>query len=90
MSDLKRIEDKLDKVADRISRIDITLTEQAAVLKDHTRRSTSNEENISLLRSEFKPLEKHVNMVNGALKLIGVLALLSTIAEVIIQLFRKY
>lgn len=77
MSDLKRIEEKIDKIDDSVGRIDVTLAAQHESLKDHMRRT-------SLLEESIRPLEKHVNMFNGALKLIGILAMLAAIVEVVL------
>lgn len=80
--DNKRVEEKLDKVVEKISSIDVTLAKQSVILDEHVRRS-------NLLEAKMVPLEKHVSMVNGALKLIGVLALFATIAEVILRAMGK-
>jgi hypothetical protein len=78
MSDIKRFEDKLDKVVDDIGEIKITLSSQHVSLKEHMRRT-------SILEESIKPLEKHVSMVNGALKLIAVLAMIAGIVQVIVM-----
>ena len=82
MSDLKRIEDKIDKIDDKIGSIDVTLAAQHVSLKDHIRRT-------QLLEEGFKPIQAHVSRVEGALKFIGALATLAAIAEAIILGFKK-
>lgn len=79
---LERIETKLDDIGDHLGQINVTLAAQHVSLKEHIRRT-------ALLEQEMKPVKKHVYMVNGALKLLGVLALLATIIEGIIKLAGK-
>lgn len=67
----KRIEDKLDKLDSRLDSVDVTLAKQHMTLKEHMRRSVANEENVSMLREDFKPLQKHVAMIEGAFKFLG-------------------
>lgn len=73
---LERIEIKLDDVSDHIAAIDVTMGQQHISLKEHIRRTT-------LLEQEIKPLRKHVNMVEGFFKILGVLASIAVIAECI-------
>lgn len=84
-SRIARIEDKIDHVVERLSSIDSTLSAQHVSLKEHIRRT-------DLLESQVKPIEKHVTMVHGAIKLVGLVALLAGIAEgslAAIELLRK-
>lgn len=82
MSDFRKIDEKLDKIDSSITRIDITLAKQHESLKDHMRRT-------HLLEQSLKPVEKHVAMVNGALKFIGILAMIMGIIESIIMMVKK-
>jgi hypothetical protein len=54
---------KLDKVYDKLQAIDVTLAAQHETLKDHIRRT-------EILETKLEPVEKHVAMVNGAVKFI--------------------
>lgn len=72
---LERIEMKIDDTNDHLAKIDITLGAQHISLKEHIRRTT-------LLESELRPIKKHVDMVNGALKLLAILALIAGIIQV--------
>ncbi len=76
---LVRIEDKIDAVGQKIGSIDVTLASQHESLKDHMRRT-------ELLEQSIEPIKKHVNMVSGALKLIGLLATIGAIIEGIVAL----
>jgi hypothetical protein len=75
---LARIEMKLDDTNDHLSAIDGTLREQHVSLKEHMRRT-------ALIEQELQPIKKHVNMVQGV---IAFLTILATIAA-IITAFRK-
>lgn len=78
MDNVKRLEDKLDKIDSRIDNIDITLARQSEILDIHIKRT-------NLLEEALKPIEKHVAMVNGALKLIGLMATIAAIIEAIVM-----
>lgn len=82
---LDRIDHKLDKIEEKLTSLDITAAEHQITLEEHTRRSTANEENLALLRLEFKPVEKHVALVGACFKLLGFLA---TIIGIITGLFQ--
>lgn len=60
---LERIEQKLDDSNDHLVSIDITLAAQHVSLKEHVRRTR-------LLEEAIVPIKKHVNMVEGAVKLL--------------------
>jgi hypothetical protein len=64
---LERIENKLDKAAEHLSSIDSTLAAQHVSLKEHIRRT-------AILEIEMKPVKNHVAVVNGILKLVGLIA----------------
>lgn len=78
----KRIESKLDTIVDDIGAMKVTSAEQHIVLKEHVRRT-------ELLEEAVKPLEKHVYMVNGVLKFLGVLGLLASIVEALMWVFKR-
>lgn len=73
---LERIENKLDDTNEHLSAIDKTLAAQHVSLVEHIKRS-------DMLEKKLAPVEKHVAMVEGALKLIGVLATIAAIVEAI-------
>lgn len=73
--DFKRVHEKLEKVDSTLSSIDKTLALQELHLKEHIRRT-------ALLETEMKPVVKHVNQMQGAAKLLGILALIATIVSV--------
>jgi hypothetical protein len=82
VSDLKKIDEKLDKVIQDISEIKTVLAVNTNVLKDHTRRSTA-------LEAIVLPLQKRANGLDGILKFLGILGILSAIGEGIAIMLRK-
>lgn len=76
-----RLEEKIDKISDKISSIDVTLAKNTVSLEEHIKRT-------NILEQKLGPVEKHVNMVDGALKLIAVAAMVATIAESIHLIFK--
>lgn len=80
-----RQHDELDKRLDNIEKVMIA---QEINLKDHMRRSDHLEGLLDTIQEkELKPLHKHVAMVEGAFKFMGVVALFVTIASGIAKLF---
>lgn len=61
-----RIEDKLDKIADRLNCIDVTLVSQHDVLNTHIARTEA-------LEAIVKPLHRQSLMAIGAYRLVGIL-----------------
>lgn len=78
----KRIESKLDTVVADLGAMKITSAEQHVVLKEHIRRT-------ELLEEDMKPVKRHVYMVDGALKLLGVIGTLAVIIEGIMWAVKK-
>lgn len=91
---LDKIEEKIDKLDNRIDNVDITLAKQAVVLEDHTRRSTSNEEHVELLKTkmelDLKPLQSHVAAFHLILKLIGVVVSCITVISGFIRIMEYF
>lgn len=75
------IDEKLDKVIDKLSSIEVVQAQQHVTLQEHTRRST-------LLEDEVKPIKRHVAMVEGAMKLVAACSMLAVIFEYIHMVFK--
>jgi hypothetical protein len=75
---LTRIELKLDDISEHLGSIDVTLASQHVSLKDHIRRTTA-------LETALMPVKTHVNRVEGALKLITLIATIAAIVEFILR-----
>jgi len=78
---LEKLDVKLDKVIEHIANIDTTLAKQSVILDEHVKRSTQ-------LEDRMEPVEKHVVMINGVLKFLGLLAAIAAIIEGFAVLFK--
>ena len=72
---------KLDKIQEDIGEIKVHLAEYNVLLDVHIKRS-------NMLEEKMIPIEKHVAMVDGALKLIGLLAAIAAIVEAVFVLIK--
>jgi prefoldin subunit 5 len=77
---LNRLEAKIDKITDKLHAVDVTLATNTSSLVEHVKRC-------DLLEEKMVPVEKHVWMVNGALKLIGLASILVGIVVGLVKLF---
>ena len=68
LSELKRLHDGQEIMSDKIERYNVTLVVNTASLMEHMRRT-------EILENDLKPIKRHVAMLDGGLKLLGVLAL---------------
>lgn len=66
--------EKLEEHTKILSSVDKTLALQEEQLRNHIYRTQLAEENLEILRKEFKPVEKHVHFVNTLSKLVALLA----------------
>lgn len=72
LSKLEKIDEKLEKMDDKLGSIDVTLASQAVDLKHHIRRTDIAEDRMEHIEAQLEPIKKHVAMVHGAFKFIGV------------------
>lgn len=77
---------KIEAVLGRVHSIDRTLVRQEQSLADHIRRTELAEESIKMLRTDFKPVQKHIYMVNGILKFIGFLTVVASLTVAILKI----
>ena len=66
MDTMERIENKIDRILEAQSQMLASIASNTATQDDHERRIGETE-------SSVKPLTKHVAMVQGALKLVGII-----------------
>ena len=66
--------EKLDRIADKIDLIRDDIAEIKVDLATHILRTRIAEENIEILRNELRPVEKHVEQMQGALNLVKILS----------------
>ena len=72
----------------RLDSIDKTMVRHEENLRTHMRRSDHLESLIEHMDKDFKPVQKHVIMVEGILKFVGILSLISTIIVAILEAFK--
>jgi hypothetical protein len=73
---MDRYEEKLDKITEQISEINITLARNTVSLEEHIKRT-------NILENKLEPVEKHVVMVNGVIKFLLGLAALSALFKLL-------
>jgi len=78
-----KIDAKIDQIGNRLGSIDVTLAAQHESLKEHMRRT-------ALLEEDVAPIKKHVAMIQGALKLIGLACCIAGAVESIITVASKF
>jgi archaellum component FlaC len=78
---LTRIEAKIDDLSEHLGSIDSTLAGQHAVLREHIRRTAA-------LEKKLEPVEKHVTIVHGIFKLIGVMGTVAAIVSTVLKLMK--
>ncbi len=76
------VDQKLDKIVDTLGQQAVTLERLTVTVEDHVRRT-------NILEADIVPIKKHVNMVQGAFKFIGLMATMAAIAEVLVLWIRK-
>lgn len=86
---LDDIEATLNEHTKILSSVDKTLALQAQQLENHIKRTQIAEENLELLRLEFKPIQRHVEFVNGLSKLVTLLGTISGIVYVVYEILSK-
>lgn len=82
-----KIHDRLDKIDDCLIKIDKTLIRQEETLKHHVYRTDLAEQRLDKVECEIEPIRAHVRRTDGALKLVGILAMLGTVALAIVKLW---
>ena len=74
---VRKISEDSDK---RLDKIDVTLASQHVILDEHIKRT-------ELLEQKMEHVDRHVNMVNGALKLIGFVGIVVALIEGLLHIF---
>lgn len=74
-----KLDIKIDKIQDRLTSIDVTLAAQHESLKLHIKRT-------NLLEQKLRPVEDHVTVVHGVLKLLGLATVLLGIIQALMKL----
>ena len=74
---------KIDKITEDINDIKVLDAEQNAQLAQHIKRSDLLETRVEQVHAEIKPIQTHVDMVKGGLKLI---AIIGTIVGILVAI----
>lgn len=80
-------ENQLDKISDKIDEIRVDIGDIKIDLREHIYRTKLAEENIKILRDELKPVEKHVERMNGGIKLLSLILVVAAVVKVFIEFF---
>jgi hypothetical protein len=83
---LNSFEHKLDKIDQKMDAMESRHIENSQQLSEHIYRTELAEENIAILREQIKPIEKHVSMLHGVLKFIGIVATLVSITTGVMKI----
>ena len=83
---INKILDKVDAINKHLSSIDITLVKQHASLEIHMARTTTNEKLIELILKDMEPIKKHVNHLEGGVKLLGLTVLIIGVVSGLLKL----
>jgi chromosome segregation ATPase len=83
----KSLEEKLEKISEKITQIEVTMERNTGSLEKHMLRTDLSEKRLEHMEEALKPITKHVNHVEGALKLLGALATLTGVVTGIVKLF---
>ena len=78
---------KLDILDMRVDSIDKTMIKQEINLADHMKRSDALEAMMSQLRKDMRPIEKHVLMIEGVIKFLGILSIGLSVIGGLLKLF---
>jgi uncharacterized protein YaaN involved in tellurite resistance len=83
----ERILTRFDKFEERIDSIDQTLIRQEAHLCEHIRRTHLLEQAYDELRSNLKPIERHISMIEGIAKFFALIAVIVGILTGVAKFF---
>lgn len=87
---LSKLESKIDHLDGRLDSVEKVLVKQEANIEHHVKRTDLAEENMKLFRQEMVPVKRHVDYMNGALKLIGVVGTLVALVAAAIQIVKFF
>lgn len=78
--EIDRLHGKLDKLDDRLDSVDKTLVRNTVSLEDHIRRT-------ELLEQALKPVQQHITMLQGALKLVILFGIVASVGASLVKIF---
>lgn len=87
VNEIKMIGQRQEKLHDKVNVLKNGQVRIDENLKEHMRRTEMAEKAIDTLKKALGPIAIHVNHMEGALKFIGLLSVVSTVALAIWQIF---
>lgn len=85
--DKSRIYEKLDILDMRLDSMDKSLIKQEFNLREHMKRSDNLEAMVEKIEDKMIPVEKHVNMMEGVVKFLGLTSLVLGIILGFLKIF---
>ena len=82
---LEKLFDKHEETQKDVGEIKVILARQEVQIAEHIKRTNLAEENIDLLRGEFKPIQSKIDNFIGGLKLLGIISMLAGIVVGILK-----
>lgn len=82
-----KLEHKLDKISEDIAEIKIVQAEQAKDLKYHIRRTDLSEDRLEHIEAKILPILETKHKLDGAFKLIGIVASIVAFIVSVLQIF---
>lgn len=70
---MNEINDKLDRIVEQITEIKVSQARTEVIMEHHIKRTDLSEENLELLREEFKPIKAHVQFINYLAKCLTII-----------------
>lgn len=67
---------RLKRIEAHLGSIDVTLAKQSVILEEHVKRS-------NMLEDKLEPVERHVAMMQGGVKLTGLMAVILGVVKAI-------
>lgn len=86
----ERIFQSLDKISEDISDLKVVVGKQEENIKEHMRRTEIAEENLALIREEIEPLKNHIVVINGVLKIVGIVAIIIGAAASVFKIIETF
>lgn len=83
---LLEVRSDVKQIISEINEIKVLDGIQNAQLAEHMRRSDLNEQQVHLLSAQLEPIKSHVNRIQGALQLVGLIGTLIAITVGIYKL----
>lgn len=65
-----KLREHLDRLYDRMTKLEVVSAKQEANLQDHMRRTAATEEALEILKNELLPIKAHVSNVERVIKFV--------------------